>query len=151
MKTVSLYCLFVLLNLGCTKKNQQFDFLKGDWQITKFYFNDEDLESYLNNYYLIIGFEDDNRFWINVRENREFKFIDADYSVYKDSSKSMLKIANCKDFKFNHIFEIHIDTIDYTEESFLLKLTLDAENAYIEAVKPKLKYENPPEYRNKKN
>ncbi len=151
MKIITLYISIILLNLGCEKKNNQFEIIKGDWQITSFYYKNEDLS--LINYYDLIGFEDKNRFWINVRENRESKFIDADYYIYKDSSINKLKIVNCKDFRFNHDFDVHIDTIDYSKESFLLKLTLDADNAYIEAVKMKLKYDFPPEIReyNEKN
>jgi hypothetical protein len=135
--------LILLLLVSCSSMNDKyFEMLKGEWQITKFYHKEKNIGS--DGDYLI-GFEKHNQSWFMNVEDRTDKFISFNYEVFKDLDTLRMGIKNCEDKRFDGVYNLSIDTIQDTREQYMIQLTLDSKNSYIQAIRPKLKYANPSE------
>jgi hypothetical protein len=66
------------------------------------------------------------------------KFISSNYKVFKDVDTLKMSIKNCDDKRFDGIYNLYLDTIQDTGEEYMIQLSLDSENAYIQAIRPEL-------------
>ena len=57
-----------------------------------------------------------------------------------------MDIINSEDNRLNGNYNVYIDTISETNESYFLQLTLDTEKTYIQAIRSKLKHYYPPQH-----
>ncbi|MFH6996040.1 hypothetical protein [Flavobacterium sp. FlaQc-48] len=136
--------LIVLIVVSCSSINDKyFEMVKGEWQITKLYYKEEDISS--TGHYLM-GFEKHNHSWIMKGEDRSNNFISSDYKIFKDLDTLKMSIKNCEDKRFDGIYNFYLDTIRDDGESYLIQLALDKEDSYIQAIRPRLKYNTPQEY-----
>lgn len=136
--------LIVLIIVSCSSINDKyFEMVKGEWQITKFYHKEEDVGS-TETY--ILGFQQYNQAWFMNPGDHSGNFISFNYKVYKDVDTLRMSIKNCEDKRFDGIYNFYLDTIQDTGESYIIRLSLDKEDSYIEAIRPRLKYNTPQEY-----
>ncbi|KIA97332.1 hypothetical protein OA93_15525 [Flavobacterium sp. KMS] len=117
--------------------------VKGEWFIEQFYYKNEDLTL---KRYSRIGFENRNNLWIIKREDGEGEFVSSDYEIFKHSDSLRLSVKNCEEKRFDGTYNMYIDTIQDTGESYIIQLILDKEDTYIQAVRSKLKYYSYGEY-----
>lgn len=141
-KILLVIVLFVTVSCS-TNRKKYFDMVKGGWFIEQFYYKNEDLT--LKRYYEV-GFQDFNHSWIITNENREGRFVSFDYEIFKHLDSLRLNIKNCEEKRFDGTYNMYIDTIQDTGESYIIQLILDKEDTYIEAVRSKLKYYSYEEY-----
>ncbi|KIA91792.1 hypothetical protein B8T70_21085 [Flavobacterium sp. AJR] len=143
MKKVLLFILFFITVSCSTNRKKYFDMVKGRWFIEQFYYKNEDLTL---KRYDEIGFENFNHSWIITSETREGRFVSSDYEIFKHSDSLKLNIKNCEEKRFDGTYNMYIDTIQDTGESYIIQLILDKEDTYIQAVRSKLKYYSYGEY-----
>ena len=86
-----------------------------------------------------LGFEEYNHMWFLKRENREYKFIVADYHIFLNNDTLKLKISNSEDKRLNATYDMYIDTLYEEKKYHHIRLTLDSENVFIVAEKMKSK------------
>ncbi len=142
MKYSILSILITIFTISCTRERKRyFKNIEGEWQIEKIYHKDKDLT--LERFYKL-GFQDVKNAWMIKRLNSKSEFIKFDYKFYKDVDTLKVNITNAEDIRLNANYNVYIDTIGETEEVYLIKLTLDNEKTYIEAIRQKLKYYYPP-------
>lgn len=134
-----LFIVFILLIFYAyvDEHKDYFKNVEGDWQIEVLFHKKEDLKE---KGYFIIGFERGNHSWIIVRENRESKFITSKCKFYNIQDTLKMAIFNCKDSRLNGDYNVYIDTIQKTEAQYLIRFSLDSEDTYIQAVRPKIRY-----------
>ncbi|MCV9932942.1 hypothetical protein OIU80_11685 [Flavobacterium sp. LS1R47] len=144
MKKILVFILFyAIVSCSTNQKNIYFDMIKGEWSIEKFCYKNEDLTL---KRYDVIGFENHNHLRITKRDNSEIRSVSSDYKVFKDINTLRINIRNCEEKRFDGIYNMHIDTIQDTGESYIIQLSLDNEDTYIEAMRSMLKYNTPQEY-----
>ncbi|MFB9097201.1 MULTISPECIES: hypothetical protein [Flavobacterium] len=143
MEKKVLFFTFLSFMVSCsTVHNKYFKMVEGEWQITTFYHGNKDL--WTEGYYSI-GFQDTKKSWMIKAENGEKnQFVLYDYKFYMNVDTLKIDVFNSKDPRLNANYNIYIDTIQETEESYTLQLTLDTEKTYIQAIKTKFKYHYPP-------
>lgn len=144
-KTLQLLILIFFLS-SCTSEEKKFHrTVQDEWQITQLVYLDKDLTQ---EGYFLLGFERPGNLWIVKRdENRENKFVSSRYSLLKNRDTLKLDITKTADKRLIGNYDVYIDTIGETTESYIIRLTFDSENTYMEAVRSKLKYYYPPEMR----
>lgn len=141
MKKIVLFLIFSL-SLSCNSlQDKYFGILKGEWQIVKFYHKNKDL---MLEEFSIIGFESRNDLWLIRRVNGESHFTSSYFKIYKDSTILKMDTKNCEDSRLNGDYDLYIDTIQDNEEDYILRMRLDSEDTYIQAIRSKLKYYYPP-------
>lgn len=134
--------LILLIASSCTSVNEKyFKKVEGEWQITQFYHGEENL---MSPGYYIMGFQESDHLWMLKREGRESKFVSSKYKFSKKLDTLQIDIKNSEDVRLNGNYTVYIDTISQTRESYIIQLTLDSENTYLEAIRSKLKYDFPP-------
>lgn len=119
-------------------EDKYFEFLKGEWQITKFYYKKENIM--LTKDYSLLGFEKNNQLWFTRIDDTK-DFTSSDYVLLKKSNTLKIDIKNCEDSRFNDNYNFSIDTIQYTGEQYLIQITLNSGNTLIQAIRPKIKYQ----------
>ena len=131
-------CIVMLIFLSsCLKTSDKyFKILQGEWQITKFYHNGENIAGEHN---YLLGFEKNNRLWINKIDGRTDDFISADYTIFKEVDTLKIKIDNCEMKNLDGSYNLYIDTIQDFDKQHIIEITLDHENTYIKARKLKNK------------
>lgn len=134
---------FAIVSCSVNQKNTYFDMVKGEWQIIKFYHKEIDVGA--TGTYLL-GFEKYNHSWFIKPGDYTGNFISSDYKIFKDLDTLKMSIKNCEDKRFDGIYNFYLDTIQDTGESYIIQLTLDKEDSYIQAIRPRLKYNTPQEY-----
>ena len=122
-----------------TSQEKYFMILKGEWQCIKFYHNKKDLSQ--NNY--VINFYNSSNFWILNFNQDKNDFITSKYNIFKDTIILKMDIE-CEDKSLNGNYNVYIDTIGQDAETYHIRLTLDSEKNYIQAIRHKLKYYSPP-------
>jgi hypothetical protein len=138
MRKIIIFTIALLFIVSCSSLNDKyFKILEGEWQVTKFYYENKDLS--LNKNYLI-GFENNQQLWITKIDGRSDNFISANYKISQKSDSLMINI-NSQDVKLKGNYQMQIDTIQDTGEQFIIHLFLRNKNVHIEAIRPKLKYQ----------
>ena len=102
-----------------------------------FYHFEEDLK---DKEYYILGFERGNHSWIIKRENRNSEFISSKCKLYMHLDTLKMDIKNCEDSRFNANYNVYIDTIEKNEKYYMIQLTLDSEDTYLQSFRQKLRY-----------
>ncbi|RZL39454.1 MAG: hypothetical protein EOP00_27775 [Pedobacter sp.] len=120
-------------------QSNYFQLIDGDWQITKAYHNSDNLQ---DDQYVIVGFfEKPDQLWlVKNKPGKDNEHVYANYKLYKSLDTLRLKITKCSDNRFNKNFNLYLDTIENSDNQFLIRLTLDSENTFIQAIKPKIRY-----------
>lgn len=140
MKKSTLFLFTLFFVFSCTGVNDKnLNYFKGNWKIIQLYHKNSDLT--LERYYEI-RLSANNQLWmIKKDENREPKFINAKYkfTTYLDTLK--LDVVRCEDDRLNANYNMYIDTISDDGKQYIIQLTLDSENTYIQAIRAKLKYQ----------
>ncbi|WP_430400114.1 hypothetical protein [Flavobacterium sp.] len=136
MKSFNYIFLFFLL-ISCNSIHEEnFEILKGEWQVTEFYHKDENLS--LKGRYLI-GFENNNHSWITKIEDRTNDFVSLDYRIYKEIDSLRMIIQNSEDSRFDGVYDLYVDTIQKFDYQQIIEITLDSENTYFKAIRLKNK------------
>lgn len=127
--------LFIIIIISCnSSKEKYFDAIKGEWQIVKF---DRKEDNHKWKKYLIIGFDKSSSFWLSDLDGN---FLTYQYELSKQSDSLSMNIINKSESKLNGNYDLHIDTIQNNPEDYIIQITLDSENTYIQAIRSKLKY-----------
>ncbi|NHM03642.1 hypothetical protein [Flavobacterium celericrescens] len=139
MDKIFLFIFIIILTSCDSSEEKYFKMLKGEWQTVKFYHKEKNL----SNTIYIINFYDQNNFWIRNTESQNDDFVSLKYKIFKESN--LLKMdVKCSDNTLSGNYIVSIDTVGQDEESYHVKLTLDTENNYIQAIRHKLKHTFPP-------
>lgn len=136
MKTISMFFLLIIIMSCRSNQDRYSEILNEEWQIIKFFHKDEDIAL---KGFKIIGFERHDKLWLIKRKNGVSKFIYADYNLFIKSDTLKIEIKNCNDIRFNVDYNVYIDTVRNFEKHYILQLTLDSEDSYIQAIRPILK------------
>lgn len=142
-KTLILLPIIYLISCN-TLHDKYYKRLEGEWQITKFYY--KELNIMQSEDYSLLGFEKYNHIWF-TRIDQTNDFTSADYEISDKLDTLKIDIKNCEDKRFNENFNLYIDTIQNTEEEYIIQITLDSRNVLIQAIKPKLKHLFAPDLR----
>jgi hypothetical protein len=136
MKTILVFFLLIIITSCQSNQDRYSVILNEEWQIMKFFHKDEDIAL---KGFIIIGFERHNKLWFIKRENGVSKFIYADYNFFMKSDTLKIDIKNCSDIRFNSNYNVYIDTVRNFEKQYIIQLTLDSEDSYIQAIRSSLK------------
>ncbi len=136
------YCLFIIfvLAISCNNhENKYSNALIGEWQVEKLLHGNKDYsidETY------IMSFSLPHKLWIYTYNHDKEISVTSKFKVSNKSNSYFLDlISNDKNIDGN--YNIYIDTIQEDHESYLIRLTLDSEKTYIQAIRQKLKRDWP--------
>jgi hypothetical protein len=134
----------ILFFVSCSSVHDEtFKIVEGNWQITKFLLVSKD--TIKDESFELAGFERNNNLWF-TRLNHTNEFTSSKCKFYKKLDTLKMDIINSEDNRLNGNYNVYIDTISETNESYFLQLTLDTEKTYIQAIRSKLKHYYPPQH-----
>ena len=139
------FLLFIsLILVSCrTPEDSYSRTLHGDWQIVKFLQGTKDY-SLKDNY--IMSFSPPAKLWIhNVNHETEVSF-NVNYEFSLNEDKPVIDITDSPNNFIDGNYNVYMDTLQDDGESYLIRLTLDSENTYFQAIRNKLKYNSYEEY-----
>ena len=134
----------ILFFVCCSSVHDEtFKIVEGNWQITKFFLTSQD--TIKDESFELAGFERNNNLWF-TRLNHTNEFTSSKCKFYKKSDTLKMDIINSQDNRLDGSYNVYIDTISETNESYFLQLTLDTEKTYIQAIRSNLKHYYPPQH-----
>ena len=95
--------------------------------------------------HFLMGFDKNNHLWITIIEDRSNEFVSSRCKFKKKLKNLEMDIFDSEDKRFNGNYDVHIDTLENNKEEYILQLTLDTEDTYIQAIRPILKNKFPSE------
>ena len=87
-----------------------------------------------------MGFDRNNEVWI-TRISSADDFITSKYKFLNTSGALKMDIVKSEDNKLEGNYDVSIDTIEDMGEQYIIRLKLDGKNTYIEAIRPRIKYQ----------
>ncbi len=99
----------------------------------------------------IMNFDDKNLWFVKRKAGEEDHFVNARFNIHTESKTLQINIKDSEDKRFNGNYNLYIDTIQNNEEDYIIRLTLDSEKTFIEAIRSKLKYYSYDEYKKQTN
>ncbi len=133
MKLKKVYVsIFFIVLFSCTTKHINSLNLYGDWQVINLYQKNKN-HSNLNTYVLNIS-NGGNSCLFNMTKRHLEKPDYFKYTIDFNSNINKFKIEESSYEWLNLTYDMYIDTIQDLKNQKLLKLTLDHEDVYIEAV-----------------
>lgn len=136
-----IYFGLIFFVLSCSSEhNKYFKIVEGQWQITTFYHNGNKMNS---EEHFLMGFDKNNHLWITIIEDRSNEFVSSRCKFKKNLKNLEMDIFDSEDKRFNGNYDVHIDTLENNKEEYILQLTLDTEDTYIQAIRPILKNKFP--------
>lgn len=137
MKSIILSIFFLLLFCNCsTKFNAFLESIKGEWQVTEYNCDNDNLS---NSGHYLIGFENNNEFWITKIEDRTDKFISSRFSLINSQKETQIVIKNCDLKTLNGVYNFKMDTVFKGHEQNIIQISLSKENVFIKAIRLKNK------------
>ena len=138
-----IYFVLIFFILSCSSEHKKyFKIVEGQWQITTFYQNGNKMNS---EEHFLMGFDKNNHLWITIIEDRSNEFVSSRCKFKKKLKNLEMDIFDSEDKIFNGNYDVHIDTLENNKEEYILQLTLDTEDTYIQAIRPILKNKFPSE------